>query len=90
MDERIINSSAIKCVGSTLLVNGQVYSPPFIIAAIGNSQEMNKSLFSDENVAFFSDLAQAYGLTFKVESATTIEIKAYDGLIGAQYGEPLN
>lgn len=90
MDERIINSSAIKCVGSTLLVNGQVYSPPFIIAAIGNATEMNDSLFNDENVAFFSDLAQAYGLTFKIETVHTIEISAYDGLIGNQYSKPLN
>ncbi|MGH9060280.1 MAG: DUF881 domain-containing protein, partial [Acidimicrobiales bacterium] len=33
--QRVIATSAVRCVGNTLLLNGEVYSPPFRVAAIG-------------------------------------------------------
>ena len=35
MGVRVISTSAVRCVGNTLLLHGQVFSPPFAIAAIG-------------------------------------------------------
>ena len=35
MGDRLINTSAVRCVGNTLLLHGRVYSPPFRIAGIG-------------------------------------------------------
>ena len=36
MDQRVISTSAVRCVGNTLLLQGRVYSPPFRITAIGD------------------------------------------------------
>ncbi len=33
--QRVIATSAVRCVGNTLLLNGEVFSPPFRVAAIG-------------------------------------------------------
>ena len=35
-DQRIIATSAPRCVGNTLLLNGRTYSPPYVITAIGD------------------------------------------------------
>ena len=40
MDIRVISTSAVRCVGNTLLLHGRVYSPPFEIEAIGDQRGM--------------------------------------------------
>src|SRR5690606_26993001 len=35
-DQRVISTSAVRCVGNTLILQGRVYSPPFVITAIGD------------------------------------------------------
>ena len=44
MDQRLVQTSAVRCVGNTLLLNGRVYSPPFSIAAIGPRQQLRAAL----------------------------------------------
>ncbi len=34
-DQRVISTSAVRCVGNTLILQGRVYSPPYTITAIG-------------------------------------------------------
>jgi uncharacterized protein YlxW (UPF0749 family) len=38
-DERLVSSSAVLCVGNTLLLNGTVHSPPYRVVAIGASRD---------------------------------------------------
>ena len=35
MDQRLIATSAVRCVGNTLLLQGRTYSPPFVVTAVG-------------------------------------------------------
>ena len=30
MDQRLVSTSAVRCVGNTLILQGRVYSPPFV------------------------------------------------------------
>ena len=39
--QRLIATSAVRCVGNTLLLNGRVYSPPYQIEAIGPADAMS-------------------------------------------------
>ena len=39
MDQRVIATSAVRCIGNTLLLQGRTYSPPFVITAIGDPVE---------------------------------------------------
>ena len=40
MDQRVISTSAVRCVGNTLILQGRVYSPPYVITAIGNQTDL--------------------------------------------------
>jgi uncharacterized protein YlxW (UPF0749 family) len=43
-DQRVISSSAVRCVGNTLILQGRVYSPPYVITAIGDTGAMRDAL----------------------------------------------
>lgn len=89
MDERIISTSPIKCVGSTVLVNGKVFSPPFIIKAIGDPKQLQKSLDRDETVSLFRDIARTYGLQYNVSVGPSIVMRGYSGVIVMQHAKPI-
>jgi uncharacterized protein YlxW (UPF0749 family) len=79
MGVRVISTSAVRCVGNTLLLDGQVYSPPFEIAAIGNQAAMQRALDASEGVRLFSEAAETFGLGYQVRAQTDIPAPAYDG-----------
>lgn len=87
MDERIISTSPIKCVGSTVLVNGRVFSPPFVIKAIGDPKSLQASLDRDETVGFFKDLAQTYGLQYNVTIGHNVVMHPYTGVVVMQHAK---
>src|SRR5205814_4741992 len=37
--QRLVSTSAVLCVGNTLLLNGTVHSPPYVVVAIGAGME---------------------------------------------------
>jgi hypothetical protein len=87
MDERIISISPIKCVGSTVLVNGKVFSPPFVIRAIGDPKSLQESLDRDETVQLFKDLAQTYGLQYNVGIGHNLVMRPYNGVVVMQHAK---
>ena len=36
MDQRVISTSAFQCVGNVLKLHGRLYSPPYVVRAIGD------------------------------------------------------
>jgi uncharacterized protein YlxW (UPF0749 family) len=79
MGKRVIATSAVKCVGNTLLLHGKVYSPPFRIEAIGDVSKLSKSLRDDPNVAILQDYVDLFGLVYEVQRAALIELPPYEG-----------
>ncbi len=82
--QRVIATSAVRCVGNTLLLNGEVFSPPFRVAAIGPSRTMTAALDQSPGVKLFKQAAGYYGLGYTVES-TDVAVPAYTGSITLQY-----
>jgi uncharacterized protein YlxW (UPF0749 family) len=79
MDVRVISTSAVRCVGNTLLLHGRVYSPPFEIAAIGDSRRLLAALNADEGVAAFRAATRAYGLGYAAAPVPDLRAPAYAG-----------
>ncbi len=77
--QRVIATSAVRCVGNTLLLNGRVYSPPFRIVAIGPAAGMRAALGRSPGVALYRQAADVLGLTYDVESSSSLQVPAYDG-----------
>lgn len=79
--ERITASSAVRCVGNTLLLHGNVYAPPYRIAAIGPPRGMRAALRSDALVQRFTVLSEELKLGFDVQDATRLRLPAFRGLL---------
>jgi uncharacterized protein YlxW (UPF0749 family) len=87
--QRVIATSAVRCVGNTLLLNGEVYSPPFRVAAIGPYRTMKSALDASRGVRYFVQAASFYGLGYTVESVDRLDLPAYNGPIGLAYATPM-
>jgi uncharacterized protein YlxW (UPF0749 family) len=83
--QRVIPTSAVRCVGNTLLLNGEVFSPPFRVAAIGPSATMLQRLSSSPGVALFREAAGYYGLGYTVDTQNDLRVPAYRGSVGLSY-----
>ena len=82
MDQRIISTSAIRCVGNTLLLQGRVYSPPFKITAVGNIQDLQRALDSEPGVNIYKEYVDKLGLGWKVAIINQATLPEWQGSIG--------
>lgn len=85
--QRVIATSAVRCVGNTLLLNGEVYSPPFRVAAIGPYRTMQSRLDSSPGVKLFKEAAEFYGLGYTVEAQDRVDVPAFTGSVGLAYAQ---
>jgi len=79
MGQRVVSTTAVRCVGNTLLLHGQVFSPPFVVTAIGDRHRLRRSLDADPSVQVFQQYVAAYGLGFRVSMHSTVTLPAYAG-----------
>jgi uncharacterized protein YlxW (UPF0749 family) len=87
MGVRVISTSAVRCVGNTLLLGGRVYSPPFVIKAIGDPVRMQAALDQSPGVRAFQEAAADFGLEYQVKVEGDVTLPAYDGSTSLQYAE---
>ncbi|MEI7655238.1 MAG: DUF881 domain-containing protein [Actinobacteria bacterium] len=80
MGQRIIATSAVKCVGNTLLLQGRVYSPPYRIVAVGNTKQITRSILDDSDVQVYRDYAGAVGLGWHVQALKKYTAPAFGAL----------
>ena len=64
----MISTSAVRCVGNTLILQGRVYSPPFVIKAIGDVDGMRQTLDQDPTVQIIQQYVAAVGLGYDVST----------------------
>jgi uncharacterized protein YlxW (UPF0749 family) len=87
-DQRIIGTSAPRCVGNTLLLNGRTYSPPYVITAIGNATAMQATLADSPLVTLYRQYVVRFGLGYREEPEDQVELAGYSGPVRMQYAKP--
>lgn len=87
MDQRLISTSAVRCVGNTLLLNGRVYSPPFTVTAVGPTDDLLESLGREPGIRVYKQYVKTYGLGYEVERLTDVTIPGYRGALDLQFAE---
>ena len=85
--QRIISTTAVRCVGNTVRVNGLPYSPPYSIEAIGPSGRMVKALGQSRAVDTYRDYAAVYGLGWQLNTLPQVSVPAFDGSLSLDYAE---
>jgi uncharacterized protein YlxW (UPF0749 family) len=87
-DQRIIGTSAPRCVGNTLLLNGRTYSPPYVITAIGDATAMQQALASAPMVTLYKQYAVRFGLGY-TEDRRDVELVGYTQPVRLQFAQPI-
>lgn len=88
MNRRLIATSAVRCVGNVLLLQGRTYSPPFVITAIADGAAVRARLAGSAQVQVLRQAADELGLTFTVDDRSAISLPAYTGSPDMQYAVP--
>jgi uncharacterized protein YlxW (UPF0749 family) len=78
-DQRVTSTSAVRCVGNTLILQGRVYSPPYVIQAIGDLSTMRAALDNSGPVTIYRQYAELLGLGYEVSSKDQATFPAYAG-----------
>jgi uncharacterized protein YlxW (UPF0749 family) len=77
------------CVGNTLLLQGVVYSPPYVVAAIGDPARLRAALDAAPDIVIYKQYVDAYKLGYVVKSEPQVTMPAYTGAVALQHATPL-
>ncbi|TXL91646.1 DUF881 domain-containing protein [Streptomyces sp. IB2014 016-6] len=89
MDQRLISTSAVRCVGNTLILQGRVYSPPYKITAVGDRDRLREALADSPAIQNYQLYVQAYGLGWKVDEHGETTLPGYTGTVDLHYAKPV-
>lgn len=87
--ERIISTTGIKCVGNTVILNGETRSPPYDIAAIGDPERLQQALDESPYVQGYRSAIDTWQLGYEVEVRDRVEAPAYTGPLELSHATPI-
>lgn len=89
MDQRLISTSAVRCVGNTLILQGVVYSPPFQVTAVGDPRRLRAALDASPEIQIYQQYVAEYGLGYRVKDLKKTTLPGYTGNVTTKYAETL-
>jgi uncharacterized protein YlxW (UPF0749 family) len=81
MGQRVVATTAVRCVGNTLLLHGRSFGPPFVVTAIGSQPAMLRALDAAPDVQVFRQYVDAYGLGYTVRTSSRVRLPGYTGAL---------
>jgi uncharacterized protein YlxW (UPF0749 family) len=87
MDQRVITTSAVRCVGNTLILQGRVYSPPYVVRAIGDPERLTLALDSSVNVQLYRFYVEEYGLVYRTKEHSNLRLPGFEGSLDLLYAK---
>ncbi|WP_415971803.1 DUF881 domain-containing protein [Rhodococcus sp. 077-4] len=87
-DQRLVASSAPRCIGNTLLLGGRTYSPPYVMTAIGDADRLRAALKNEPGVRLYEQYALRYGLRYDVTAYQNLLVPAYTETVRMRFAQP--
>jgi len=87
MDQRVIATSAVRCVGNTLILQDRVYSPPYVVTAAGNPARLQAALGESQAIRNYLEYVAEYDLRWRVEEHARVTVPAYSESVELRYAE---
>ncbi|ORV06944.1 DUF881 domain-containing protein [Mycobacterium celatum] len=87
-DQRIIATSAPRCVGNTLLLNGRTYSPPYTITAVGDPGAMQAALAAAPLVTLYKQYVVRFGLGYTEQVTPDVRIAGHTEPVRMHFAQP--
>lgn len=87
--ERLTTTSGIRCVGNVLLIHGRQYSPPYVIEAIGDPNQLHAALAQSKAITTYLDYVEIAGLGWELTELRELTLSAYAGTDTLLYAQPI-
>ncbi|MFX1759105.1 MULTISPECIES: DUF881 domain-containing protein [Rhodococcus] len=78
-DQRIVATSAPRCIGNTLLLHGRTYSPPYVVTALGDPARLQAALDAEPGIRIYKQYAARYQLGYGQQVSNDLSVPAYTG-----------
>ncbi|ROR96688.1 uncharacterized protein YlxW (UPF0749 family) [Salana multivorans] len=86
--QRVVSTTAVRCVGNVLLLHGRTYSPPYVVEAIGDADALERAIDEDASVGLYLDYVEQFDLGWHVEKVADLTLPAYTGARTLNYAVP--
>lgn len=73
---RVTGRTVIRCIGNVILVDGQSFSPPYKISAIGDPKELSTKLDKDRRIVNYKAYVALYGLGWNMSFEDDLSLPA--------------
>lgn len=83
--QRIISRSEMYCAGPVILINGEKYTPPYVIKAIGNPENLTYALKKDGS--YYKDLQEVRQLQVSYTKENKIDVPGYKDSMSFKYAK---
>ena len=83
--ERIVSSTSLYCVGTTVIANATRLSPPYEIHAVGDPQALDAALKGSPQMSKFNQRATIYDLPVSIVQNPDVQVPAYNGSFVFKY-----
>ncbi len=83
--ERVTSTSAFRCSGNILLLHGKVFSPPYVVQAVGDPDRLEAALAASPGVQTYLDYVDWVALGWGEKASSHLELPAYAGSTELQY-----
>lgn len=77
--QRLISTSAIRCVGNSVVLHRVPYPPPYRISAVGDVESMEDALYASDEVRAYLDAVDRFRLGFELRRHPEIRLPGYQG-----------
>lgn len=87
-DRRLIATSAPRCVGNTLLLDGRTYSPPYTVTAIGDPRALAAALADSPQLRIYKQYVIRFGLGYTEQAGDDLQVPGYTAPVRMRYARP--
>jgi uncharacterized protein YlxW (UPF0749 family) len=85
--ERLVSTSSLYCVGTTILCNATRLSPPYEVRAIGDPGALEAAVRNSPQMEKLNQRALIYDIPITVEQRERVEVPAYSGSVVFRHAE---
>jgi uncharacterized protein YlxW (UPF0749 family) len=86
--QRVTATSAFRCAGNILLLHGRVYSPPYVVEAVGDPAALQDALDRSPGVQIYQQYVEEVNLGWAVQEHENLELPRYEGGLELRYARP--
>lgn len=87
--QRVVSTTGIRCVGNTVVLHGVPYAPPYVISAIGPTDQMLAAIDESPYIGFYLDVVEQYQLGWDLRLEDELEMPGYVGSTALDHARPV-